>query len=838
MAVLSSLFILFFPMIFMGRVLSPNDVFFSYEPWISANHVESQNSLMNDPATSYLTLVSMLRDDPGSFHWNRYIASGIPGFGSVASAVLSPFILLPALLLPLSLLYSGIVLLKIVVAFFFAYLWLREERLGKSASAIGATIFALSGIYSVWWLWQLTNATVLFPALMFFVARLAKGKRNSFPLMLLVALSFALAGFPAAVAAGGYVAVLYFVFSALRVRKLRPSGVMSAAAAGALALLIASPLLAPFVQFLRRSGYLESRAEALSSFRYPTEHLLSFIAPFRLGSPSLHDWTGDASLGVANNFIETTIYVGCVALLLALLGVFNRRASARFFWLALLALLVHLLFFASPLVAVLETLPGLRYSLLSRLRIILPLCFCYLGAAGAASVFRWSRRWRVGTFLAKPLPVLLVLVTATELALFAGRFYPFIEPHLTKVPDSETVSFLQAQPRPFRFVAMMDYLWPNASELYRLEDIRSHFGSEAAYREILERIDPESFGKRGTVLMLNSLSADLNDPFVSFLNVKYLLEHRSIDILRWKVNAATRQVGTIEGSITPDAGHTVRALLQSGDGVVHAVELVARIARPGANVRCVVALRQPETGKVISSRTFSSHELMTQEKLYLSTNGRADSFSALLLEVTFLGGSGELLRARPEGVGGAPIVFGLVRSGLILDRELSDGRIFENVAALPRWFAIWNVVRGTGRDYLRLRQDLGAVATTTEALPSSMGTLGQVPRHRRRALIDIQKYEGNEQQLRTISEVPFLLASSEKITPELRVSVDGREVNPMKINGMFAAVPVPAGSHQIVFSRRIGRGWWIVSLLALLAAFGATLVGNRRFRDRAFSRPE
>ena len=66
-----------------------------------------------------------------------------PGFGSSASAVLSPFILFPTLALPLAWIYTGIIILKLNVAFLFAYLWLREERLGKGAAAVGAILFGI-----------------------------------------------------------------------------------------------------------------------------------------------------------------------------------------------------------------------------------------------------------------------------------------------------------------------------------------------------------------------------------------------------------------------------------------------------------------------------------------------------------------------------------------------------------------------------------------------------------------------------------------------------------------------------------------------------------------------
>src|SRR5688500_15009083 len=83
------LFFLFIPPAFFGRVLSPNDVYYIHDPWRTVREVAVQNPLMSDPPSSWMTLWSLVRDDPSAFHWNRYVAGGIPGFGSAASAVLS-----------------------------------------------------------------------------------------------------------------------------------------------------------------------------------------------------------------------------------------------------------------------------------------------------------------------------------------------------------------------------------------------------------------------------------------------------------------------------------------------------------------------------------------------------------------------------------------------------------------------------------------------------------------------------------------------------------------------------------------------------------------------------
>jgi hypothetical protein len=75
-----------------------------------------------------------------------------------------------------------------------------------------------------------------------------------------------------------------------------------------------------------------------------------------------------------------------------------------------------------------------------------------------------------------------------------------------------------------------------------------------------------------------------------------------------------------------------------------------------------------------------------------------------------------------------------------------------------------------------------------------------------------------------------VLESSEKLTPELRVTVDGRAATPKVINLLFAAVDVPAGNHRVVFSRRVGRGWWPWSALALVVLIVVSVAEQVRRR--------
>jgi hypothetical protein len=87
--------------------------------------------------------------------------------------------------------------------------------------------------------------------------------------------------------------------------------------------------------------------------------------------------------------------------------------------------------------------------------------------------------------------------------------------------------------------------------------------------------------------------------------------------------------------------------------------------------------------------------------------------------------------------------------------------------------------------------------------------------------------------VRTASKAPFLLTSSEKLTPELRIRVDGAVTEALMVNGLFAAVPIAAGEHEIRFERRIGRGFWPLGAAGVVLILSGVIADVRHRRGRA-----
>ena len=812
-------FVFFFPLLFMGRVVSPNDVFYNFDPWAQLPHPHVQNSLLNDPPTSLLTQVALLKSGD-AFNWDPYVASGIPGVGW--AALISPFILIATFAVPLTWFYTVLIFLKLNVAFGFAYAWLREEDIDERGAAIGAIVVAGSGIYAVRWLWQMTNATALYPALLWLVRRTFNGKRNSIAVAILIVLSYALAGFPAAMAYGAYVVIAYAVFLVVQWRIGAPpvprdgqaqpapndgqarapilhGNVARALLAVPIALMIAAPFLATFIQFIQRTGYLGARANLSFKVFYPPHHLWSFINPQRLGNNAYKDWIGDVRLGPLNNYFEATIYVGIIALPLALIGIFARSRS-RWFWLAAFVVILGAMFGAMPFIGY---LPGFKYSPLSRAALLLPLPVGYFAACGASWVSR--SRWR------DVIAAAIAIACAFDLALFAGQFHPYLEPKTATIPTTAMIEFLHAQKKPFRVAPFFLYMWPNTSELFRVEDIRSHFSSEAIYRKMLQRVDPSSWSGTSTVIQFNSLNFNFDDPFLGLLGVRYLIEQNSIDIVKWSIfkntKAAVDELKDAPFILKPGAvgERTVRVIEEP----FYAIELPVSIEEEsGRDPRLLVQLIR--FGGVAWERAFTPDDIGVMAKVYIPLRPYARLGDSVTLRVQSIGVRARFLKGHADA-GESQIFYGRVETPIIFDRQLPDGRVFLNVAEAPRFRVAKRIVKMSEDEFLA-RRDIDFDDTAVVGPAEAGAPLGD-------GSIHISKLTNEEQRLRTESSTPFFLASSEKLTPELQITIDGRVAHAVKINALFAGVEVPAGTHRVVFSRRIGRGWWWATIVGTLAFF-------------------
>jgi len=802
--------IIFFPLLFMGRALSPDDVLYNFAPWSSLADHTPQNPLLTEPATTTVSLMSVVRAMPAVLHWNPFAAGGSAGIVAIESGALSPFFLLPAFLLPAMLFASGVVFLKFNISFVAAHAWLREERMGKRASAIGALIAAGSGTYVVWWLWQVTNATALYPAVLLLIVRGLRQRRPGVTVPLLVMISLLLAGSTPPAIWIGLLGAVYLVAVALD-RKRSPKALIgSLLIAGVCALLIMAPVLASSREASREMATRPSPAGEPFSW----SHLVTVASAEGGGSEK------------ESNLIDTTVYAGALTLPLAFLGIVAKaRERRRWFWAALLVALLSTLF-GGP--AFSTWIPGHASFPLRRLALLLPIPLAWLSAAGVLALENLIRRragmrWRPN--LARVVLMSLLLVQAWQLGSFAAAFFPYLPYRQPSLPQSGTIEFLRRQSGLFRVAPFFDYLPPNTAQRFGIEDIRTRQKSELSYQRLLRRIDPGSVAPSSGLIGFNSLNFGITDPLVSFLGVRYVVESPAIDIVRWSIYSHTVPGVPPEGSVLIKNRSRVERTI-AVDENLWAVEIpmaFESVTKPGA--RLIFTLILPEGGEVLHTVAYPADELRRMEKVYVPIKAWSSAGSALQLRIE---SDGVVARIAAESSpkGPVPFFYGKVRWPVILLRNLEDGRIFENLAASPRFFPVRQVLEMSDDAFLAAKGlDLREVA----AVQSGSGALSRLfESGADSAVVRLREYGPRQVRLETVAALPFLLASSEKLHGELAITVDGRRAQPVRINMMFAAVEVPAGSHEVVFERQLGRGRWWASWLGGALWMVAVVVRRRR----------
>ena len=469
--------------------------------------------------------------------------------------------------------------------------------------------------------------------------------------------------------------------------------------------------------------------------------------------------------------------------------------------------------FGMPVIAkIAGSLPGFKYSPLTRIELVLPIAVAYLAAAGAAFLSRG--RFRTAT------AILLAVASAGDLAVFAGRFYPYIEPRLASPPSGPTIAFLQAQPKPFRVAPFFDYLWPNSSELYRLEDVRSHFSSEASYRRLLERIDPSAALTTSTVINFNSLKFDFDDPLVSMLGVRYFLEQRSIDVIKWTIFKNTKAAVQEIAATVLEPGRVMQRHVRVDEEPFYAIELPMELqASFGRAPHLDVTLTKGTA--IVYARSFAAADITALNKIYIPLRPYARLGETVMLRLASSGMRVRMLTGATEIAGDAPLFYGRVMTPVIFERDLPDGRIFRNVAEMPRFHAVTRVRQMTIDQLLATKSiDFADEAIITDPRPLNVEASD--------AVVTLRSYEDDEQIVDVSAPAKTLLASSQKLSPELRVTVDGRAVDPVQINVVFAGVPIAPGQHRVVFTERLGRSWWPASGIALLLLIALSIIDARR----------
>ncbi len=423
------------PALAHGRSLGPYDILSQFG--LTNNpHVAVHNLVNSDEIEEFIPWEALAWLQVHAGHlpiWNPHSLLGLPLAFNFQSAPFGPTVAV-GYLFPLSLAHSATVVARLIVAGSGVYLFARVLRLGMLPALVGATVFELSGGFAIW-LGDYPAGAMAWSGWVLASSALVLRGRHRVASVCLLAVTLAcgfLEGEPQIAAVlVGVVAIFAVVMATSRWRAGSRRAAWFALVDHALALVAAAALVAPI--------YLPGIQLVLSSSRnvgppisglalYDLSHLL--FATYN-GSP-----TSLATVIGANNLYVSMLYVGPIALVLAVTSwaLWRRRREVVAFSVAAAGLLT--LLFASPLLVVLRHVPLLGVFRVALVTPALELCLAVLAGFGAEALLarrgeRLVENWyRVGVALvAGCLLVLGALVavnishlTRAELAVRRGSF--------------------------------------------------------------------------------------------------------------------------------------------------------------------------------------------------------------------------------------------------------------------------------------------------------------------------------------------------------------------------------------------------------------------------------
>lgn len=254
--------------------------------------------------------------------WDPYMGAGVPLAAEMQPAALFlPFVLLLHF-------WSGVVLLKIalqMVAGVATFGLLRQLQLGRLASFCGAAIYALSGTFA-WFADSPIMPVAFLPLLLLGIERAfarAERRQRGGWIFIAIALAYSLyAGFPETAYIQGLLALAWSVYRFVispRDRRLAFAGRI--VTGGVVGLLLAAPLVVPFLEYqqasaIRHSGYAHMGLQKIG--------LAAFLLPYVFGP--LHAFESfEASGMLADSMGNSGGYFDLALLFLSIAAVFAGR---------------------------------------------------------------------------------------------------------------------------------------------------------------------------------------------------------------------------------------------------------------------------------------------------------------------------------------------------------------------------------------------------------------------------------------------------------------------------------------------------------------------------------
>ncbi len=826
-----ALLVVFFPSLFFGRVISPLDVLYNTPPWRATHRpVEVTNPDLSPAATVSLSLMEAAHRDGSSIAvWNPYAACGGPGTLTWNDGLLSPAVLPFVFWIDPAHLPNVIVLIKLLLAFGGAWLFLRRIGLDDLAASAGGAAFALAGPLTANWLWPSSATAAALPLLLWAVdvTLVSERPRRWIAAGSVVWLLFLSGGAPGVTVTACAVVLAWAVFRWIQMRRRRTHSaekVMALLIAPAIAIAV----LAPSLHLYEAAGvHASTSTSALPTGSWGAAAFRLFADPFAFGDPRQATFEPPARMGTIP-FHDTVLSAGLVTLVLALFGAATGKREAGF-WLAILG--GGLLAVAwAPGGRVSGWLPGAKAIPVAALAPVIALGAAVLAGFGMAALERIA-----GSGTLRAACGLLIVAIVLEQGMFAGHLLAFLPPAQARWTATRGVSFLehQAALAPARVAPLGDTLTPETAQAYGLEDLRSRMAPSGAYRTLLSLIDPQVSVEPSKGLRLNAATVDLEHPYLRALGARWVLEDPRYSLVEFSLGQDTIEVEPrhrLLGPIVTGSAVTQDLFLPRGCSRL-ALNAARRGPEPVGTVR--VELTDEISGRRRASWNVAAKRLAADGFVWLSVPPGLDARHRVRLTIVpnLRAGAVWLRRtSNPHALNGELLVNGhRVHGDLGLSFDVSgyvpvysgaDLRIWEDRRAAPRFWMVRRVIPG-GLNLLLKAQppiDLTRAAAVAPGVERALAPLlGRHVPHGRESLV-LRSWSPAAYELHATLRAPALMVSSVPSRPALwRATIDGHRIRPVRVNGLFLGLPVPAGTHRIDLKAALPPGRWAISGIGMLA---------------------
>ena len=584
--------VFFYKTIISGLLPVPSDALVGmYYPWRDAyshtfkNGVPFKNFLITDPVRQQIPWRKQVIDAFKSKKlplWDATSFSGVPLLANIQSGAFYPLNVL-FFIFPFATAWTILIISQPLLAGIFLFLFLRHKRLDQISALVGAVCFAFSGFSTAWLTWGTMVSTILWLPLILLAFEKIHESSKKTPWRLLFIFSIVSSFFAGHIQIFAYSMLVFGAYAVGMARKMKMQKpyLMHIVIPGII-LAITSPVWIRLISYLPSSSRIAGSSWTAEGFFIPLRHFVQFIVPDYFGNPATLNYWGTWNYG------EMVGYIGVIGLLLALIGISARSG----FWIGIVY--VSLLFAVDSPISRLPFIlhiPGISSLQPTRLLSIVDFGLSILAAYGMASLMAGVKKRQViipgiilltvfaGAWISVLIPtsfgipieqiaivkrnlilpsvmfaaaigmvgaivllkkslvtlrsvgaLMVIILLSFELIRFGWKFTPFTDRSFF-FPTTETISFLEQLPKPFRVLAADDRLLPpNSLSYYDIESISGydpiHGLRYEEYIASMERGEPNITPPFGFTRIIAPKT--IRSPLLALLNVQYVL---SIDPL-------------------------------------------------------------------------------------------------------------------------------------------------------------------------------------------------------------------------------------------------------------------------------------------------------------------